>query len=74
MEPMPPAAAPHHGPSSQPLNSTKQSPRFTNPFMGEGICTTMVATQDSAASTAAVTIVLIFLSDIVSFSFCTGAV
>jgi len=42
--------------------------------MGEGICTTMVATQDSAASTAAVTMVLIFLSDIVSFSFCTGAV
>ena len=33
--------------------------------MGEGICTTMVATHAKAASTAAITIVLIFLSDMV---------
>ena len=65
MEPIPPAAPPHQGPSSHPLSSTKQSPRFTKPFMGEGICTTIVATQVSAASTAAITIVLIFLSDMV---------
>ena len=37
MEPMPAAAPPHQGPSSQPDSSTQQSPKFTYPCMGDGI-------------------------------------
>jgi len=62
MEPIPAAAPPHQGPKIQPDSSTQQSPRFTNPCMGEGICTTMVATYVSAAIRAASTIFLIFMS------------
>ena len=35
--PMPAAAPPHQGPSSQPDSSTQQSPKFTYPCMGDGI-------------------------------------
>lgn len=64
MEPIPAAAPPHQGPKIQPHSSTSPSPMWTYPPVGAGILMTVVATYVSAAMTAAITIDLIFLSDI----------
>ena len=58
-EPMPAAAMPYQGPSSHPESRTTQSPKFTYPWVGEGIWMTMVATQHRAMNRAVMTSCLI---------------
>ena len=52
--PMPAAAAAYMGDKENALNNTIASPQFIYPFAGEGICITIVATQQRAANTAVI--------------------
>ena len=61
-EPRPAATKPYTGDNIQPQSNTMQSPIFKWPFKGDGNLMIIVATQASAAKSAAVTNFFVFVS------------
>lgn len=60
-EPIPAAKKPYRGDNINPESNTIQSPRFIYPLRGEGIFIIIVATQQSAANMAEITICVVLL-------------